>query len=204
MGKRILVMALVCYMIAQAGLGWSQDRAWTFDPAHTSLTFTIRHVLAKVAGTFDEIQGEVVFDPSHPEQAKMEVRIPVRSINTRVERRDAHLRSPDFFDTERYPWITFASHEVRSGKNVNEFLARGTLTIKNVSRSLDLPFIFLGVQTDPFDPNKEIAGFEGHVTLDRLEFGVGNGEFFRKGLMGKEVDVAIYLEMVRGKNPAGP
>ncbi len=203
MGKRILVMALVCYMIAQAGLGWSQDRAWTFDPAHTSLTFTIRHVLAKVAGTFDEIQGRWSSIP-RTRNRRNGSSYPVRSINTRVERRDAHLRSPDFFDTERYPWITFASHEVRSGKNVNEFLARGTLTIKNVSRSLDLPFIFLGVQTDPFDPNKEIAGFEGHVTLDRLEFGVGNGEFFRKGLMGKEVDVAIYLEMVRGKNPAGP
>ncbi|MEJ5365399.1 MAG: YceI family protein [Desulfosoma sp.] len=202
MRKTTMILTIAWILTVGAGMGWAQDNPWNFDPAHTSVTFTVQHVLAKVVGTFDDIQGKVVFDPAHPEKGSVEVSIPVSSINTRVGQRDDHLRSPDFFDAAKYPVMTFVSREIRSGGEPGRFVARGILTIKNVSRPLDLPFAFLGLRPDPFDPKREIAGFEAHVSLDRLEFGVGNGEFFRKGLIGKEVDVSIYLEMEREKSPS--
>uniref|UniRef100_A0A831ZXF0 Polyisoprenoid-binding protein n=1 Tax=Desulfacinum infernum TaxID=35837 RepID=A0A831ZXF0_9BACT len=202
MRKMTMFVAIAWILTVGAGMGWPQDTPWTFDPAHTSVTFTIQHILAKVVGTFDDIQGKVVFDPAHPEKGSLEVSIPVGSINTRVAQRDDHLRSPDFFDAAKYPVMTFVSREIRPGQEPGRFIARGVLTIKNVSRPLDLPFAFLGIRPDPFDPKREIAGFEAHVSLDRLEFGVGNGEFFRKGLIGKDVDVSIYVEMEREKSPS--
>lgn len=201
--RKIAVLGTIAWILTMGmGTAWAQGTPWSFDPAHTAVTFSIRHVLAKVMGTFDEIQGKVVFDPAHPEKGSLEVIIPVSSINTRVVQRDDHLRSPDFFDAAKYPVMTFVSKEIRPGKEPDRFIARGTLTIKDVSRPLDLPFTFLGIRPDPFDAKKEIAGFEAHVSLDRLEFGVGNGDFFRKGLIGKDVEVSIYLEMEREKNPA--
>ncbi len=192
---------ILAWMVYSAG--WNATAAygmaWTFDPSHTSVTFTIQHILAKVAGTFDEVQGHVVFDPAQPEKGSVEVTIPVRSINTRVEKRDAHLRSPDFFDAEKYPVMTFVSSQILPGNNSKEFVARGTLTIKNISRPLDLPFVYLGTRPHPFDASEEIIGFEAQTNIDRLEFGVGNGEFFRQGLIGKDVHVAIYVEMLREK-----
>ncbi|ROQ93283.1 YceI family protein [Desulfosoma caldarium] len=200
MKKKLAIWLALCVIW---GAGWNaaaaQGEAWSFDPFHSSVTFTIRHILAKVAGTFDEVQGHMVFDPARPEAGAVTVTIPVNSINTRVEKRDAHLRSSDFFDAEKYPVMTFESTQILSGKSTTDFIARGTLTIKNVRRPLDLPFRYLGSTVHPMDPSKEIIGFEAHTTIDRLEFGVGNGEFFQKGLIGKEVSIAIYVEMLRDR-----
>lgn len=201
--KKILATWMMTAMVC--GAGWTaaaqQDGPWSFDPSHTSVTFTIQHILAKVAGTFDEVQGQVVFDPAQPEKGAVKVVIPVASINTRVEQRDAHLRSSDFFDAEKFPVMTFMSTHILPGKTSADFIAHGTLTIKNISRPLDLPFTYLGAKVHPMDPSKEIIGFEAHATIDRLEFGVGNGQFFQKGLIGKEAFVAIYVEMLRDRAP---
>ncbi|MEJ5348284.1 MAG: YceI family protein [Desulfosoma sp.] len=190
---------ILAWMVFSAS--WNATAAygkiWTFDPSHTSVTFTIQHILAKVAGTFDDVQGYVVFDPAQPEKGSVHVTIPVRSINTRVDKRDAHLRSPDFFDAEKYPVMTFMSSQIVPGNDSKTFVARGTLTIKNISRPLDLPFVYLGTRPHPFDASKEIIGFEAQTIIDRLEFGVGNGQFFRQGLIGKDVFVAIFVEMLR-------
>lgn len=199
MKKTLAAFAATWIIMASSMLGAGQHGVWTFDPDHTSVSFTIRHILAKVIGTFDEVRGQVVFDPTQPDKGSIEVTIPVKSINTRVEKRDDHLRSADFFDVDKYPLMTFTSRQIVSQNTPGRFIARGTLTIKNVSRPLDLPFEYLGTRAHPFDPTKEIIGFEAHATIDRLEFGVGNGEFFQKGLIGKDVDIVIYVEMVRDK-----
>jgi len=198
--KKTLAALATIWFVAGASQTWAaQHTPWAFDPHHTSVTLTIQHIVAKVLGTFDDVQGQVIFDPEQPDKGSVEVTIPVKSINTRVEKRDAHLRSADFFDVEKYPVMTFVSRQILPQNTPGRFIARGTLTIKNISRPMDLPFTYQGTRPHPMDPSKEVIGFEAHAVIDRLEFGVGNGEFFRRGLIGKDVEIAIYVEMLRDK-----
>ena len=95
---------------------------WTIDPAHTHVSFTVRHMMiTNVRGEFQKVAGEVTFDPAHPEQITINATIDVNSINTRDEKRDGHLRSPDFLDVAKFPTLTFTSKSSR--KPSSELLA---------------------------------------------------------------------------------
>src|SRR5512142_2862180 len=86
---------------------------YTIDPAHSSAEFSVRHLMiTNVKGRFGKLAGTVALDPDHPETSVVDVTIDATSIDTREEKRDAHLRSPDFFDVERYPNLTFKSTAV--------------------------------------------------------------------------------------------
>src|SRR5688572_4226481 len=111
---------------------------WTIDPAHTSVTFSVRHMMvSNVRGEFQKVSGAVTWDPKHPEASKLEATIDVASINTREPQRDAHLKSADFFDVENHPNITFASRGVGRRKDgIVEIV--GDLTIHGTTRVVTL------------------------------------------------------------------
>src|SRR4051812_49271031 len=107
---------------------------WTVDTSHSGIHFTVRHmVIAKVRGAFARFGGTIEFDEQNPSASKVVVNVEAASIDTHEPKRDAHLRSPDFFDVEKFPAITFESTTVERKKG-DEYQVRGNLTIHGVTR----------------------------------------------------------------------
>src|SRR5699024_8993655 len=126
---------------------------WTIDPSHTRLGFSARHAMVtKVRGAFNEFTGTVVADGDN---SKVEVTVQTASIDTRNADRDGHLRTTDVFVAENYPAFTFSSTAIKATSDGLE--VTGDLTIKDVTKSVTIPFEFEGVATDPF--GNERAGF---------------------------------------------
>lgn len=169
---------------------------WEIDPPHCYLGFAVRHILAPVQGVFNKFSGDVLFDPDDLATSRVDVAIEVASLDTRNEKRDEHLKSDDFFAVKTHPLMRFKSRSL-TALGQGRFIARGALTIKNVTKEIDLPFTFLGRVASPMNPNLEVAGFSARLTIDRLEYGVGDGRFYRMGAAGKDVEIIIDLELTR-------
>ncbi|SER74716.1 Polyisoprenoid-binding protein YceI [Propionibacterium cyclohexanicum] len=143
---------------------------YTIDPAHSTLEFVTRHaMITKVRGSFDEFSATAHVDGSQPSASHVEVEIQAASVNTRSADRDGHLKSPDFFDVEKFPTLKFVSREVKiTGDDTVEIT--GDFTIKDVTKPLTIPFEFTGAATDPFG-NQRI-GFSGQVDVNRKDWGL--------------------------------
>jgi polyisoprenoid-binding protein YceI len=169
---------------------------WTIDPAHSEVGFTVRHLMTKVRGSFREFEGsiEVAEDLS---ASKATVSIQLASIDTGTKQRDDHVRSGDFLDIDNHPTMTFVSTGIKP--NGDDFVLTGDLTIKGITRSVDLDAEFLGVEEDAFGNTR--AGFEATTTVDRKAFGVDTnvplgGEKF---LIGDRVSVQLSVQAVLQK-----
>jgi polyisoprenoid-binding protein YceI len=162
------------------------------DPAHSEVSFQIRHLVGKVRGYFKEFSATVDGDKAAP---SVEFKIKATSIDTAEPKRDGHLRSADFFDVEKYPEITFKSDKVVA-KGANEYEATGTLTMHGVSKTVTLPVKVNGPASDPW--GKERAGFEVTTTLNRKDYGIVWNKALDNGgaLLGDDVAVTINLETV--------
>jgi polyisoprenoid-binding protein YceI len=192
MKKTLLILLLLLLM--GAGQGFAQQ--WQLDPVHTNFYFEVKHTFAVVRGQFTEFNGDVYFDPDNPAKSKFNFVIKVDSVDTKVGKRDIHLLSPDFFDAGKYPVMTFTSSRVSSAGD-NNYIVEGTLTIKDVSKDLALEFIYHGQKENPLKPGETVAGLDSRLTLDRLQYHVGEGKFYNMGVVGKDVDILLTLEMLR-------
>jgi polyisoprenoid-binding protein YceI len=110
--KKILIFLL--FFLASVPFQAAAQQ-WNLDPVHTNFYFDVRHTYAEVRGQFGDFTGDVYFDPANPEKSRFAFFIRVDSVDTRVGKRDTHLRSPDFFDAARYPLMTFKSSSVSPG-----------------------------------------------------------------------------------------
>jgi polyisoprenoid-binding protein YceI len=165
------------------------------DPAHTNVTFLVRHLFTNVEGRFKTFDGTIVFDPAAPEKTAVKGTIDVASIDTNVTKRDEHLRSPDFFDVAKFPKITFEStsvSDVDKAKNTGKL--HGNLTIHGVTKPVVLDAQFLGAATDPWGTKK--GGFSATTTIDRKDFGLNWNKALETGgvLVGDEVTVRLNVE----------
>jgi len=142
---------------------------WTIDPSHTRVGFIARHAMVtKVRGAFEDVAGTIVIDAANPSGSTASVAVQLASVNTGSPDRDAHLRGADFFDVEVNKEMTFASTGVKH--DGDEFVLLGDLTIKGVTRPVEIEFEPTGVATDPFGNVR--AGFEGETELSRKDFGL--------------------------------
>ena len=198
--KRGFVMKRIFFLLFVIAMGPFQAAAqeWELDPVHTNFYFEIKHTYAAVRGQFTDFTGEVYFDPDNPAKSKFDFMINVNSVDTKVGKRDTHLRSPDFFDAGKYPLMTFKSSGV-SHAGGNKYIAEGILTIKDVSKKLALEFVYHGQKDNPLKSGELVAGLDARLTLDRLEYNVGDGKFYKMGVVGKDVDILITLELLRDK-----
>ncbi|KPQ00952.1 MAG: hypothetical protein HLUCCA01_03425 [Bacteroidetes bacterium HLUCCA01] len=200
--KTLLTLALTLTLGFSALAGTNDHHSgdaaptWTVDSAHSSVKFNIRHFFTPVPGTFDSWTGTIHFDPENLEGSKIDVSIDVASVNTQNERRDEHLRDPDFFEVATWPSMTFTSSEIRA-VGENQYVAVGELTIRDVTKEIELPFTLLGVMDHPMRENTVVAGFEANTTVSRLEYGVGSGNFVQTTVVGDEVNIDIFLEVTR-------
>ncbi|HZM80180.1 MAG TPA: YceI family protein [Candidatus Limnocylindrales bacterium] len=143
---------------------------YKLDAAHSRIGFVARHAMVtKVRGAFNDFEGEGFFDGTNPENSKVKVTIKTDSIDTRNGQRDGHLRNNDFLDVPTYPEITFVSTAARQLDDTT-FELTGDLTIKDVTKSITIPFELQGAVTDPFGHQR--AGFEGSTTISRGDYGI--------------------------------
>lgn len=170
---------------------------WQIDSSHSGIQFTVRHmVIAKVRGQFTRWTGSLETPGRDFARASLNVVIDASSIDTGVADRDAHLRSADFFDVERYPEITFSSTGITQGA-ADRLRVTGTLTIKGVTRDAVLDVEVLGQAKDPW--GNERAAFSATAAIDRREFGLTWNQVLETGgvVVGERIDIAIEIEAVR-------
>jgi polyisoprenoid-binding protein YceI len=169
---------------------------WSFDNSHSSIGFSVRHLMiSKVRGHFNQWGGTFDYDEADPTRAKLSVRIDAASIDTRDEKRDAHLRSPDFFDVEKFPALTFESSKVE--RDGDDFVVTGELSIHGVTRAVQLKVESLGQTKDPWGGQR--AGFSASTSISRKDFGMSFNMALETGgvLVGDKVDIGIEIEAVR-------
>jgi polyisoprenoid-binding protein YceI len=183
-------------MLASTSL--AEPVVWTFDKVHSNFYFEIKHVFSSVRGRFQDFSGTFLFDPNQPEKGRLAFEVRTKSVDTDIAKRDEHLRTKDFFHAERYPTMRFESTSI-SHLLGNRYEVKGRLRIKDVTQEVTIPFIFFGVRENPMQEGQMVAGFESRFSLDRLEYHVGDGKYYRMGVTGKTVDVTVTLEMLRDK-----
>lgn len=142
---------------------------YQLDPAHTRLGFAVRHMMTTVHGQFTLFSGRIDLSGDDLEGTAIELTVDPASIQTNNSDRDAHLRSTDFFDVERYPTMTFRSSRVRRASD-DHFAVTGDLTIKGMTRAVSLEFTFLGSATDPYGQLR--LGFTGSGVVSRRDWGL--------------------------------
>ena len=170
---------------------------WQFDAGHTHIGFTGRHMMvATVRGQFENFSGTVEFDEHDLTRSKAEIQIEAASVNTHNVQRDAHFRSADFFDVERYPFITFKSkrvimHDEHHGQLI------GDLTIRNITREVVLDGEYAGVSQTPW--NTYSAGFSLRGKVNRKDWGLNwNMVLAGGGLVASdEITLTIDLELTK-------
>ena len=155
---------------------------WQLDPAHSSVEFSVKHMMmTTVRGRFKNISATLKGDGDNPEAAEVEATIEVASIDTGVAERDAHLRGPDFFDAERYPYITFRSKRVENGPRQpgDKFRVVGDLKIRDTATEVVLDCEYLGRGIDPW--GKMRMGFSFRTEIDRREWGLKWNQLLETG-----------------------
>jgi polyisoprenoid-binding protein YceI len=172
---------------------------WNIDPSHSTAEFSVRHLMiTNVKGRFGKLQGSVEYDPARPELTKLEATIDASSIDTRDEKRDAHLRSGDFFDVEKFPTLTFKSTEVK--KTADGFTAIGELTMHGVTKPIELDIEGPSDQTkDPWGNTR--IGASATAKINRKDWGLNWNAALETGgvLVGETVKITLEISLVQAK-----
>jgi len=170
---------------------------WFIDSSHTRANFTARHMMiANVHGQFDKVEGVVDFNEQDPTKSTVDVKIATAGLNTRDEKRDAHLRSPDFLNAAEYPYLTFKSKRVEKIDDQHGLIV-GDLTIRGVTREVVLDTDYSGQAKSPWGAVS--AGFTATTRLNRKDWGLNWNVALETGgwLVGDEVNISIELEIVK-------
>ncbi|HTM22675.1 MAG TPA: YceI family protein [Kofleriaceae bacterium] len=170
---------------------------WNFDTSHAEIGFTVRHMMiSKVRGRFARWNGEIQLDEQDLGASQLTVRIDAASIDTNEDKRDAHLRSADFFDVDNHPQLVFTSKQVT---DLGEGALRltGDLTIRGVTREVDLDVQLEGKSKDPW--GNERIGFSAQASINRKDFGLHWNALLETGgvVVGDKIQIGIEVELVR-------
>ena len=171
--------------------------SWEIDATHSQATFSVKHMMiSTVRGHFEVLSGKLHIDEDHPDNSWVEAEVDAASINTRDARRDGHLRSPDFFDVEKYPKITFKSTKVTPTGN-NEYRVTGDLTMHGVTKEETLHADYSGQVKDLYGLQR--AAFSVKGKINRKDFGLNWNVGLEAGgvLVGEDVNIEIDLAAVQ-------
>ena len=181
-----------------ASTAYSAARSWELDKAHSNVYFSIDHIFSKVNGHFNDFKTDINFDPADLAGSSFNFEIKTDSIDTNIGKRDKHLQSADFFDAGKFPLMKFTSTQISDAGN-GMYNVAGKLSVKGKDYDLTLPLKLEGVKEHPAKKGTEVAGFNGTITFDRLAHEVGTGKFYEMGVVGKEVDVFVSIELLSDK-----
>lgn len=169
---------------------------WTVDPSHSVVEFAVKHfVITTVKGRFRDFEATLRIDESHPENSSVSASVAAASVDTSDPDRDAHLRSDDFFNAERYPKITFRSTSVERVDDAH-YKVHGDLTIRDVTKPVVLDTEFEGEAKDPWGGRR--AAFTATTQVNRHEFGVKWNQLLETGaaIAGESVKITLNIEAV--------
>jgi polyisoprenoid-binding protein YceI len=182
---------------------FAQAGTWEIDPSHTSVEFSIRHMMVStVKGQFEKVKGSLQLDDKDVTKSTVEVTIQLDSVNTHEPKRDGHLKSPDFFDTAKFPTATFKSTKVqKAGKN--KLKVTGDLNLHGVTKSVVLD---VAGPTEAFKTpfGTTVRGAHATTKIDRKDFGIGWNKVLDNGgvLVGNEVSLDLSIELAEKVPPA--
>jgi len=167
--------------------------AWVVDQMHSSVNFNIKHMgISFVQGKFDKFDGKLSTAGDNLEKGEFNFTVFPATVNTGVDKRDKHLTSADFFDAEKFPEMKFEGFTASKGKD-NTYTIRGKLTIKGVTKEINIPVTFGGVTKN--QQGKEVLGFQTKFTINRLDYNI---KYDPTGAgVAKDVDVALYFELIK-------
>lgn len=169
-------------------------KEWHSDPAHSAVAFTITHLgISDVMGTFNDFTATIHSEKADFSDAIVEATINVASVNTRVEARDKHLKSVDFFEADKYPTITFKSTAIKKVGN-NKYKLTGNLKMKGITKPVTLDLTYRGTAENP-SAKKTMAGFKLSGMVKRTDFGIGSS--FPTALLSDEVALSINTEVAQ-------
>jgi polyisoprenoid-binding protein YceI len=190
--RKFAILLAGCLLLSSAAFAAEE---YKIDPVHTTVGFAVKHMVVNtVHGGFADCSGQIIYDERDPSNSSVNVRIRSASITTENEQRDAHLKSADFLDVQKFPEITFESKSVE--KTADGFMAHGVLTIHGVSKNVDLPFKING----PISVGKgKLMGVEAGLTINRQDYGVAWSKSLAPGELVVANDVKIDINVEAGQ-----
>ena len=201
-------LTAVALLLGAASIALAAETApgpasYTIDNRHSEAMFRVRHFMSKVSGKFPDVSGVVNIDKANPSASSVQFTIKAASIDTGVPDRDKHLRSGDFFDTEKFPEITFKSTKIAATSRKDVFDVTGDFTMHGITKQITVPVEVLGWQ--PMKQGERV-GFSLSTSLNRKDYGViwnralDNGGF----MLGDDVEVNIAVEAMKLNAPPTP
>ncbi len=190
-GRLLLALAIMLLVPVSYGADTYQ-----IDPVHSSIDFSVRHmVLSNVKGEFADFSGTIMYDSADISKLSADVVIKIPSINTGNSGRDKDLMSPNFFDVEKYPEMTFKSTKIE--KKGDTPVMTGILNMHGVSKEISFPISIMGTTKDPW--GKFRAGAEASLTIDRRDFGLVYNKTLETGglIVGNDVKIDLNIEAVK-------
>jgi polyisoprenoid-binding protein YceI len=176
--------------------------AWHIDAAHSEIQFSVKHMMiATVRGRFTQFTGTIEADEQNPTAGQVTVQIDAASLDTGNEQRDAHLRSPDFFNVQQFPLITFRSTTIEP-RGESEGKLHGELTIRDVTKPVVLDVEYAGTAKSPWGTTS--AGFSAQTKINRKEWGLNWNVALETGgwLVSDEIKISIEVELIKQEQPA--
>lgn len=192
--KHLIILAAI---LAAIGITQAQTTSWQIDPVHSSITFAVDYmVLTEVTGRFNEFSGTLQQEGEDFTKSSVNLDIKASSINTENEKRDGHLRSPDFFDVQKFPEILFTGKSFERD-SANNYQITGDLTMHGITRRIALAAKYAGRAKDPWGNIRQ--GFKGTARIDRTDFGIKYNSALETGgvLIGKDVSIVLNIQFVR-------
>lgn len=187
--KKLIVLSLIL-LVSLVPL-WAEVETYEIDPVHSSVIFSAKHFnVGYFYGRFNQIEGTIRFDRENHQNSSVEITIPVKSIDTANQKRDDHLKGPDFFDAKQFPNITFKSSEIKVLRD-KVFEVRGPLTLHGVTKEITLRVDLTGEGKDPWGNYR--IGFWTQKTIKRSEFGMS---YMLEGISDK-VDLIVSVEAIK-------
>jgi polyisoprenoid-binding protein YceI len=185
--KKILALSAVLALALNVR---AEAVSYKIDSVHSSVGFTLRHMVSKFSSSFTKVSGTVNFDAAAPEKSNVEATVEIASVSTANEKRDNHIKSPDFFDAAKFPTATFKS---KAWKKTGEstFDVTGDLTIKDVTKEVVLNAELLG--SGPGMGGATVTGWEAKITIKKSDFGLGGPAMLGK-VLGDDVALTISIE----------
>jgi len=200
--KRLLSLSAALLLAVVVGSAASAD-TYNVDKSHSAAEFKVKHMFSKVAGKFTDFSGTINWDKADVAKSSVVFTLKSASINTASEKRDAHLRTDEFFGADTCPDITFKSSKIAATAK-DAFSVTGTLNMHCIDKEITLPVKFLGEGKDPWGGTT--AGFETSVVLNRKDFKMNWNKNLDDGgfLLGDDVEVSINLETKKDVPAAAP
>lgn len=190
MKKTCFALAVLVALPVQAA-----TETYNIDATHSFANFSIRHVVSKASGTFNDVTGVITLDPANLNTASVRASINVSSVNTGFGKRDEHIKADKYLDVAKYTQIQFESTKITASSQTQAVM-QGKLTMHGVTKLVDIPVKVLGYGSDPWGGQR--AGFEGHITLKASDYGFGwaTGP---NAPVGDDIEVTLLIEGIKAK-----